>query len=61
MKLVCSSWRSFSEDMKESWRSRAVYLNSRPIPGQFLVLPSILNSNLVDVVLESLTNEWYRI
>ena len=61
MKLVCSRWISFSEDTKESWRSRAVYLNSRQIPGQFLVLPSILNSNLVDAVLESLTGEWYRI
>ena len=60
MKLACAHWRSMSDAMKESWRKRAEYLNSRPIPGKYLAIPYRLKSNFVSTVLESLTGDWKR-
>ena len=61
MKLASAHWRSTSDGMKESWRKRAEYLNSRPIPGKYVAIPYSLKSNFVNTVLESLTGEWKSI
>eukprot|EP00978_Attheya_sp_CCMP212_P000940 scaffold1989_cov39-Attheya_sp.AAC.1 len=43
MQLACSKWWHFSAHLKDGWKSRAMWLNSRPVPGKFSIMPDELN------------------
>ena len=38
-KLATAWWRSLSASLKDAWKLRAVELNKRPVPGQFIFIP----------------------
>eukprot|EP00978_Attheya_sp_CCMP212_P027085 scaffold90288_cov52-Attheya_sp.AAC.6 len=58
MRLAGSNWHNISQELKEGWKERAAWLNSRPVPGKFLELPA--NLNQADV-LKSITLDWVRV
>jgi hypothetical protein len=48
MRLACNGWRCMSQERKEGWNARAVWLISHPVPDIFLELP--VNSGNPDVL-----------
>jgi hypothetical protein len=50
-----SMWRNFSVNRKRCWNLRAIRLNTTPVVGKFLVVPSFLNSG---TLCEFITTDW---
>ena len=46
MRLACFRWRLACSEFRESWKVRANYLNSKPLPGRFIALPPALRVNI---------------
>lgn len=60
LKLAYSRWKLARSEVRESWKVRANYLNSKPLPGRLIALPPALEVNLLSTLLYSLTSEWFK-
>ena len=40
-------WRRLSKEIKEAWKDRARFLNSRDIPGELKILPSVVTDAVI--------------
>ena len=56
VRFAAKTWRAMSLNMVRAWKVRAASLNERPIPGNFVRIPTIIN--MQQDVCKSLTLSW---
>ena len=61
LRIASIYWRDMPRNMKNAWKTRAINLNKRILPGKFVNIPALLRSNFIEEALSSMSNEWYEI